>query len=180
MKLIPFKIFFLLLSIGLSGQILGQSLVDDANLASAANGGSGSFAETIKIISSSKKIFILTNNNQQLGMGDFVSLALDDKLAARAVVAKTHQGQVGIKILKIYSVAQWSRLRRDLEVQVVKGDDSAFGKKPEVTSAESVTSKIKSEEAPTTVVISIYSVLLAVVKTIRELSTDKCKRPKRA
>lgn len=79
-------------------------------------------------------------------MGDFVSLALDDKLAARAVVAKTHQGQVGIKILKIYSVAQWSRLRRDLEVQVVKGDDSAFGKKPEVTSAESVTSKIKSEE----------------------------------
>jgi hypothetical protein len=120
--------------------------VDDANLSMASGGSAGSFAETIKIISSSKKIFILTNNNQQLGMGDFVSLALEDKLAARAVVAKVHQGQVGIKILKIYSVAQWSRLRRDLEVQVVKGDDSAFGKKPEVTTAESVTSKIKSEE----------------------------------
>lgn len=146
MKLIQLKIIYLFLCLGISGQIFGQSLVDDANLSMAAGGTAGSFAETIKIISSSKKIFILTNNNQQLGMGDFVSLALEDKLAARAVVAKVHQGQVGIKILKIYSVAQWSRLRRDLEVQVVKGDDSAFGKKPEVTTAEAVTSRIKSEE----------------------------------
>jgi len=113
----------------------------------AADGSSGgTFAETIKIISGSKKIFILTNNNQQLGPGDFISLALDDKLAARAVVAKTHQGQVGIKILKIYSVAQWSKLRRELQVQIVKGDDSTFGKKPEAKTDESTTARIRSEE----------------------------------
>ena len=146
MKLLQFKIIYLLLCLGLSNQIWSQSLVDDANLSMATDGTSGAFAETIKIISSSKKIFILTNNNQQLGPGDFLSLALDNKLAARAVVAKTHQGQVGIKILKIYSVAQWSKLRRDLEVQIVKGDDSTFAKKPEVKVEEGSLSKIKSEE----------------------------------
>ncbi|MBA2403187.1 MAG: hypothetical protein H0V66_00325, partial [Bdellovibrionales bacterium] len=147
MKYLQYKIIYLLLCLGLSNQVWSQSLVDDANLSMAADGSSGgTFAETIKIISGSKKIFILTNNNQQLGTGDFISLALDNKLAARAVVAKTHQGQVGIKILKIYSVSQWSRLRRDLEVQIVKGDDSAFGKKIESKVEETTTSKIKSEE----------------------------------
>lgn len=146
MKSLTLKIIYLLLCLGLSNQIWAQSLVDDANLSMAADGSGGTFAETIKIISASKKIFILTNNNQQLGPGDFISLALDNKLAARAVVAKNHQGQVGIKILKIYSVAQWSKLRRDLEVQIVKGDDSAFGKKAEVKTEEGTLTKIKSEE----------------------------------
>ena len=146
MKSLQFKIIYLLLCLGLCNQLLAQSLVDDANLSMAADGSAGTFPETIKIISASKKIFILTNNNQQLGPGDFISLALDNNLAARAVVAKVHQGQVGIKILKIYSMAQWSRLRRDLEVQIVKGDDSLFGKKAEAKVDESATAKIKSEE----------------------------------
>ena len=146
MKYLQLKIIYLILCLGLSNQLWSQSLIDDANMSMAGDASGGTFAETIKIISGSKKIFILTNNNQQLGPGDFISLALDDKLAARAVVAKTHQGQVGIKILKIYSVAQWSKLRRDLEVQIVKGDDSAFGKKVEVKTDESVTGRIRSEE----------------------------------
>ena len=124
----------MLLCLGLSNELWSQSLVDDANLNLATSGSSDSFAETIKIISNSKKIFILTNNNQQLSPGDFVSLALGDKLAARAIVAKVHQNQVGIKILKIYSISQWSKLKRDLEIQVVKGDDSFFTKKRETKS----------------------------------------------
>src|SRR5688572_19808161 len=104
--------------------INAQSLVDDVNLSTGTE--EGTFLETIKIISGSKKIFILTNNNQQLGPGDFISLAIEKKLAARALVAKTHQGQVGIKILKIYSMTQWGKLRRDQEVQIIKGDDSTF------------------------------------------------------
>lgn len=128
-------------------KLTAQTLVDTANLSGPSNDASGLFSETIKIISSSKKIFILTNGNQQLGPGDFISLVLEDKLAARAVVAKTHQGQVGIKILKIYSVAQWGKLRRNLEVQIVKGDDSKFGKKPEnKTENEPSLAKIRSEE----------------------------------
>lgn len=129
----------------LSTPVFSQSLVEDANLSNSSMNGENIFNETIKIISGSKKIFILSNNNQQLGPGDFISLALDNNLAARAVVAKTHQGQVGIKILKIYSLAQWGKLRRDIEVQIIKGDDSQFGKQPVEQKPETV-SKIRSEE----------------------------------
>lgn len=122
-----------------------QSLVQDASAPLQQGLGENVFPETIKIISESKKIFVITNNNQQLGPGDFISLALDDKLAARAVVAKVHQGQVGVKILKIYSVSQWSRLRRNLDVIIVKGDDSLYGKQPEEKMAQA-SGKIKSDE----------------------------------
>src|SRR5690606_36639778 len=125
--------------------VTAQSLVEDANTNYSAEE-SEVFTETIKIISGSKKIFILSNNNQQLGPGDFISLALDNNLAARSLVGKVHQGQVGIKILKIYSLSQWSKLRRDLEVQIVKGDDSRFGKKIEAPTAPSPVKRIASEE----------------------------------
>lgn len=143
MKLIS---LFFIYSFFLISTATAQSLVEDANLSYAAPGMENSFTETIKIISDTKKIFILTNNNEQLGPGDFISLALDDSLAARAVVAKVHQGQVGIKILKIYSIAQWSKLRRELPVLIIKGDDSQFGKKPEAPVDDSPIAKIRSEE----------------------------------
>jgi hypothetical protein len=137
---------FIYLILCISTPALSQSLVDDANLSTSPEGSENVFTETIKIISGSKKIFILSNNNQQLGPGDFISLALDNNLAARAVVAKVHQGQVGIKILKIYSLSQWGRLRRNQDVQVVKGDDSLFGKKPTAPKETEGEGKIKSED----------------------------------
>ncbi|HXH75297.1 MAG TPA: hypothetical protein VNJ08_10050 [Bacteriovoracaceae bacterium] len=143
MKHLKRNILYLCLCLFGISELMAQSLVDDASL--TAGNAEGAFNETIKVISSSKKIFIITNNNQQLGPGDFCSLALDNKLAARALVAKTHQGQVGIKILKIYSLAQWGKLRRDQEVQVVKGDDSNFGAAP-VAAAPEAAPKIKNEE----------------------------------
>lgn len=140
---VVFIYFFLL-----TNPLFAQSLVEDANLGTTPEGNSGNvFTETIKIISGSKKIFIITNNNQQLTAGDFISLALDNNLAARALVAKVHQGQVGIKILKIYSLSQWARLRRELDVQVIRGDDSYFAKSTEEPKVEETPiSKIRSEE----------------------------------
>jgi hypothetical protein len=128
--------------------VWGQTLVDEAKTPlSSGEVTEGTFPETIKIISASKKIFILTNNNQLLNKGDFVSLALDDKLAARAIVAKNHEGQVGIKIIRIYSLTQWARMRIGQEVQVIRGDDSMFGKKVvEQKATEAPKPKIESEE----------------------------------
>lgn len=140
--------FFIVTLLFLTGVSRAQTLVDEAKAPLTEEGSAeGVFSETIKIISASKKIFVLTNNNQQLGQGDFISLALDNNLAARAIVAKGHDGQVGIKIIKIYSLTQWSRLRKGAEVQVIRGDDSMFGKKAEVkveTTEKAPT--IKSEE----------------------------------
>ena len=133
-------------SVLLVNQAYSQSLVEDANLDDSNEMGETFFSETIKIISSSKKIFILTNNSQQLGMGDFISLALDNNLAARAVVVKSHQEKVGIKILKIYSLTQWGKLRRNQEVQIIRGDDSQFGKPKVELKTDTSLAKIKSEE----------------------------------
>lgn len=145
MKLASLFLIYASLILVNSSAAWAQSLVEDANINVAQAADGSTFSETIKIISNSKKIFILTNNNQQLGVGDFISLALDNKLAARALVAKTHQGQVGIKILKIYSLTQWGKLRRDQDVQIVKGDDSTFMKKP-VEAAVTDGPKIKDED----------------------------------
>jgi hypothetical protein len=132
----------------LTGLSYAQTLVEEAKAPLSAESTEGVFVETIKIISASKKIFILSNNNQQLGQGDFISLALDNKLAARAVVAKNYEGQTGIKILKIYSLSQWARLRKGQEVQIIRGDDSTFGKKVVETKVASTEEapKIKSED----------------------------------
>ncbi len=139
---------FLVTLLFLTNVSFAQTLVEEAKAPLSAETQEGVFVETIKIISASKKIFILTNNNQLLGKGDFISLALDNKLAARALVAKTHDGHTGIKILKIYSLSQWARLRKDQEVQIIRGDDTMFGKKvveQKVTPTEEAP-KIKSEE----------------------------------
>ena len=144
MKFVSVLLIYAALILVNSSSASAQSLVEDANINVAQASDGSFFVETIKIISNSKKIFILTNNNQQLGPGDFISLALENRLAARALVAKTHQGQVGIKILKIYSLNQWGKLRRNQDVQIVKGDDSTFMKKPE--EVPDTTPKIKDED----------------------------------
>lgn len=163
--------FIVLLSLFvLSPIIQAQSLVDDANL---FRGGDHSnvIMESIRIISGSKRIFIITNNNQMLSPGDFISIALNDKLAARAVVAKIHQGQVGVKILKIYSMAQWTQLRRDMEVQIIRGDDSQFEKK--ALPAPETTPRIRNEDDLYTGDIMIEDDLSAFDENkARHLKTD--------
>jgi hypothetical protein len=107
------------------------------------------FTETIRLISRSKKIFILTNTNQNLFKGDFITLLLDqDKPVVRALVGKVHDGLVGIKILKIYSLSNWKRLGKGVDVQIVKGDDTHLfiekDKKSDADNSEALS--IESEE----------------------------------
>jgi hypothetical protein len=84
--------------------------------------------EQIVKISQSKRIFILTNTAEFVHAGDFISILLDQKLAVRALVAKTHRELSGIKILKIYSMERWSRLAPGGMIQVLRGDDSYYRK----------------------------------------------------
>lgn len=107
--------------------------------------------ETIKSISSSQKIFIITNENQSFGNGDFISLLLENKLVARALVAKNTETKLsGIKIIKVYALDLWKQLSTGKEVQVLRGDDSYFSaqKLAEKNSKKKTedTSKLKSEE----------------------------------
>lgn len=108
-------------------------------------------AETIKVISPSKKIFILTNENKTFSKGDFISLLLGNKLVCRALVAKTTDDQLsGIKIVKIYNVSLWKQMAVGKEVLILKGDDSYYSnlektpKTPEENAKN--TSKVQDED----------------------------------
>lgn len=108
-------------------------------------------SETIKVISPSKKIFILTNENKSFSKGDFISLLLGNKLVCRALVAKTNEEQLsGIKIVKIYNVNLWKQLAVNKEVLVLKGDDSYYSnleKTPKETEEQVKNeSKVQDEE----------------------------------
>lgn len=128
--------------------IYAQNLLSDANINFASETSGEVFVETIKIISRSGKIFILTNGNQLLNKGDFITLILkDDGPVSRAVVAKTHDGSAGIKILKVYSLARWKKLAKGLDIQILKGDDSAlFKPKVEAQDVTGADTTIDSEE----------------------------------
>lgn len=127
-------LFSLFLFVFFISHSYGQNAVEDLTSAptEAAQSSNDLFTETILNISPTKRIFILTNKSGQLSKGDFVSILLDGALAARAVVAKnTEEQQAGIKILKIYSLKIWNRLRDNLDVQIIRGDDSYYQKAKE-------------------------------------------------
>ncbi len=127
--------------------IYAQNLLDESNVNFAAEDNGDLFTETIKIISRSGKIFILSNGNQLLNKGDFISLALKEKgPVARAVVAKVHNGNAGIKILKVYSLKNWKRIKKGLDIQILKGDDTALFKKKKKVETEPLEKTIDSEE----------------------------------
>lgn len=107
--------------------------------------------ETIKSISSSQKIFIITNENQAFGNGDFISLLLQNKLVARAIVAKNTEAKLsGIKIVKVYSLDLWKQLSVGKDIQVLRGDDSYFSPQKIAEKAakkkKEDTNKVKDEE----------------------------------
>jgi hypothetical protein len=101
--------------------------------------------ETIKIISPSKKIFILTNEKQSFSSGDYITLLLANKLVCRALVAKTNPNNLsGIKIIRIYNSTLWKQLTPNKDILVLKGDDSYFTnkeKEPEKTAVAETTKK---------------------------------------
>lgn len=151
-----FFIFFLFISIGFGSSTWAQNVLDDIQVSErgdpndSANNVPDLAKETIVKISPSKKIFLLTNEAQSFGKGDFISLLLNTKLAVRALVAKTTDEKIaGIKITKIYSLQVWNQLKTGLEVQVLKGDDSYFTnkeKKNEEGIEEKAETKIEDED----------------------------------
>lgn len=139
--------FFTSTLLFLTGISFAQGVMEDIRTPlETGSSDSSLFTETIKIISASKKIFVLTNSNQQLGQGDFVTLILDDNKAARALVAKTYDGNAGLKIIKIYSLTQWGRMRKNMNIQIIRGDDSYFGKKEVTPQTVEEAPKIRTEE----------------------------------
>lgn len=160
MKVI-FTLFFLLIGSGIlipesfAQNILDDNLDEDQGLENTNDipleKAPPLVEETIKSISNSQKIFVISNDNQAFSNGDFISLLLNNKLVARAIVAKNTETKLsGIKIVKVYSLELWKTLNAGKEVQILRGDDSYFSaqkiaEKNAKKKAED-NSKLKSED----------------------------------
>lgn len=146
-------LFALLMCLFMSVPARAQNVLDDIEEEDRTETTTGTeqapnlVSETIKVISPSKKIFILTNDNQSFSKGDFISLLLTNKLVCRALVAKTTDLRVsGIKIIKIYNLALWKQLGVGKEVLVLKGDDSYYTNK-EKAPEQTATKKDKKDDS---------------------------------
>ncbi len=139
------SLIFLLICAAQAG---AQDLMSDVSTNLTLENEQSKFSEKITTISRSGKIFILTNSNQIMGKGDFITVLLKDGgPVARAVVAKTHQGRTGIKVLKVYSLSRWNQIRKDMDVDIIRGDDAFLFRKVEEKKEEVVEEeKIESEE----------------------------------
>jgi len=148
-----FLAFFIITNIIFGFSIKAADVIDqieeeDREEMTAKNVGAPQLVnETIKKISPSKKIFIITNDNQSFSRGDFVSLLINNQLVCRALVAKTTDSQLsGIKIVKIYNNNLWSQLASNKDVLVLKGDDSYYTTQKNVASNDSEAKKTKDLE----------------------------------
>ena len=142
-----FKLIFIYIFV-LNTSIYAQDLLDDLNVSGTLGDSAQIFSEKIINIGRSKKVFILTNTNSMLNKGDFITLIVNDKdAAARALVAKKHDSLVGIKILKIYSIKNWSQIYKGMDIKILKGDDSIlFVKEKKKEDLAQDTTKISGEE----------------------------------
>ena len=141
-----FIIKLILFSLIINTHLYSQDLIEDLNASTTLGDNVSQFSESINIISRSGKIFILSNTNQLLNKGDFITLSLKDAgPVARAVVAKNHDGQSGIKILKVYSLSRWNQLSKGSLVDILKGDDSFLFKPKKQENKEVATDEPKIE-----------------------------------
>ncbi|MDO9182842.1 MAG: hypothetical protein Q7U04_10565 [Bacteriovorax sp.] len=148
-----FCLLFLLVAMPLHAQNVLDDVEEEDRIDTPTSGdvAPNLVAEKIINISSSKKIFILTNENQTFSKGDFISLLLANKLVCRALVAKTNQDKLsGIKIVKIYNLALWKQLNMGKQVLVLKGDDSFYTNKDKASlkneTVKKNDSKLQNEE----------------------------------
>ncbi len=138
-------LFYILLFPGAS---LAQSAIDELTVdEEQVTQSSNAFPEKIIKISPSGRILIISNNNQSFSQGDFISLALGEKIFARALCAKnTSDNIAGIKILKIFSADLFKTMAPRSDILVIRGDDSFFKKKAEKRVSEKDLSLIQDED----------------------------------
>ncbi|OFZ21902.1 MAG: hypothetical protein A2202_04035 [Bdellovibrionales bacterium RIFOXYA1_FULL_36_14] len=124
--------------------VLGQNVVSEINnnLESSLTG--DMITEKIFKISVSGRIIVLTNSNEVLIKGDFISIIFNQDLVFRALIAKVTKAYVGIKVVKIYNEEVLKKLKPGDSVLIIRGDDSYYKKKEE--GSDEVDGKIKTED----------------------------------
>jgi hypothetical protein len=105
------------------------------------------FKEKIEKISSSKNILLITNNAQKLKQGDFLSFVYPEGIILRALVAKTDNEVVAIKILRIHSLQKWQNLFPGSQVDIIQGDDSYFLNRKKQAASKQTSDEVEEVKA---------------------------------
>ena len=122
MRIFSFGIFLLILSQNSFCQTAIQTLAQPETKLNELE----VFEEKIDRISPTKRVWILTNSNNAMDKGDFITMLYKKQPFARALVGKNKENEVGIKILKIYSLKLWNAMNTGVTVQILRGDDSGI------------------------------------------------------
>ena len=103
-----------------------QSVVDNLSSPTSDQMNAPIFEEKLTTISASRRTLIITDTSNGFAPGDYLSLIKDNQLVARVLVAKIKKKLAGVKVVKIYSIKEWGKLRNGSEIKVLRGDDSYF------------------------------------------------------
>ncbi len=153
MKLFKLHILIVLFSISLfiDPNIYAKSVVDSMRGDSQSNISADLpelVTEKIDKISLTKRIIIITNDNNAYNKGDFITLTTAKQCISRAIVAKTDEGNensIGaVKIIKIYSQELWEQLEVGKDIEIIRGDDSHICNK--INLSDSGEGSIENEE----------------------------------
>ena len=82
--------------------------------------------EKLLKISPSRKILLITNENQSFGPGDYITLIYENKMMVRALCAKLTEQQAGIKIINVHDIPLWESAYFEMPVKILKGDEAQF------------------------------------------------------
>lgn len=121
-------------SLGSISDSFAQDIVNEITESSSellTTGPGDLITEKLLKVSPSRRIYVLTNNNAALFKGDFFSILLTNQLTARGLVAKVLEDRIAIKIMKIYSINNFQKIKLGMDLQILKGDDSFFRIKQE-------------------------------------------------
>jgi hypothetical protein len=103
---------------------LGQPLATTLDPEASTNLAQVSYPEKIVLTSKSKRIFIVTHQSNAMEPGDLVTAYYRGNKVFRALVAKSRDSKIGLKILKSFDQTMKNSLQPGQEVRLVKGDDS--------------------------------------------------------
>ena len=100
--------------------------------------------EKVMRVSGTKRILIISNSQDSYAKGDYVTILINKEPIVRGIIPKQKNNVAAIKITKIYNEEVYSNIFVNQDIEVLRGDDSAYGKAaPEesefkITDAESL------------------------------------------
>ncbi len=140
-----YSIFLFSLLIALVSKTYGEeNIVDIISDSNESISSKNLNTEKILKISSNRKIIIISNNSS-FSPGDFISIVVDGELISRGLVAKIIEEKVGVKITKIYSNKLFSAITPNINVKVIRGDDSYYKKKAK-SNKKNISSLLQTED----------------------------------